>query len=77
MVIRPLAYVKEADLARYAELLQFPIIPCDLCGSQEDLKRKQVKQMLQDWNQRFQDRTTACSPHSATSPFVAAGSHAL
>lgn len=53
LVIRPLAYAKEADLARYATLLQFPIIPCDLCGSQEDLKRKQIKLMLQDWNQRF------------------------
>jgi tRNA 2-thiocytidine biosynthesis protein TtcA len=53
LVIRPLAYVKEADLARYADLLQFPIIPCDLCGSQEDLKRKQVKGVLRDWNERF------------------------
>ncbi len=53
IVIRPLAYVKEADLARYAELRQFPIIACDLCGSQEDLKRKRVKMMLRDWEQRF------------------------
>jgi tRNA 2-thiocytidine biosynthesis protein TtcA len=52
LVIRPLAYVKEADLARYATLLQFPIIPCDLCGSQEDLKRKQVKALLHELNQR-------------------------
>lgn len=65
VVIRPLAYVKEADLARYATLLQFPIIPCDLCGSQEDLKRKQVKQMLQEWNQRF--------PGSNDSMFAALG----
>ena len=65
VVIRPLAYVQEADLARYATLLQFPIIPCDLCGSQEDLKRKQVKQMLQDWNQRF--------PGSNDSMFAALG----
>ena len=65
VVIRPLAYVKEADLARYAALLKFPIIPCDLCGSQEDLKRKQVKQMLQDWNQRF--------PGSNDSMFAALG----
>lgn len=65
VVIRPLAYVKEADLARYADLRQFPIIPCDLCGSQEDLKRKQVKQMLQDWNQRF--------PGSNDSMFAALG----
>jgi len=52
-VIRPLAYVKEDDLARYAEFRRFPIIPCDLCGSQEDLKRKQVKTMLRDWGERF------------------------
>ena len=51
LVIRPLACVKEADLARYAELRAFPIIPCDLCGSQEDLKRKQVKAFLREWEQ--------------------------
>jgi len=49
VVIRPLAFVKETDLARYAELRGFPIIPCDLCGSQEDLKRKKVKAFLQQW----------------------------
>jgi tRNA 2-thiocytidine biosynthesis protein TtcA len=65
VVIRPLTYVKEADLARYAALLQFPIIPCDLCGSQEDLKRKQVKTLLQDWDQRF--------PGSNDSMFAALG----
>ncbi len=52
LVIRPLAYVKEADLARYAELREFPIIPCNLCGSQEDLKRKEVKALLREWEQR-------------------------
>lgn len=52
IVIRPLAAIKEADLARYAELRSFPIIPCDLCGTQEDLKRKQVKALLFDWEQR-------------------------
>lgn len=49
LVIRPLAAVRETDLARYAELRSFPIIPCDLCGSQEDLKRKQVKEFLRGW----------------------------
>ena len=56
VVIRPLAYVKEADLARYAEVRQFPIIPCDLCGSQENLQRKQVKAMLREWEKRFPGR---------------------
>ena len=50
LVIRPLAFVKESDLARYAELREFPIIPCDLCGSQEDLKRKEVKRLLSQWD---------------------------
>ncbi len=56
VVIRPLAYVKEEDLTRYAEARQFPIIPCDLCGSQELLQRKQVKAMLRDWEKRFPGR---------------------
>ncbi len=53
IVIRPLAYVRERDLARYAELKAFPIIPCDLCGSQDDLKRQQIKALLTDWEGRF------------------------
>ena len=56
VVIRPLAYVKEADLARFAEERKFPIIPCDLCGSQETLKRREVKAMLRDWEKRFPGR---------------------
>jgi tRNA 2-thiocytidine biosynthesis protein TtcA len=56
VVIRPLAYVKEKDLARYAEVRAFPIIPCDLCGSQDQLQRKQVKQMLRLWEKEFPGR---------------------
>ncbi len=56
VVIRPLAYVKEADLARYAEVRRFPIIPCNLCGSQENLKRQEVKRMLAEWDKRFPGR---------------------
>jgi len=55
-VIRPLAYAKEADIEKYAELMKFPIIPCNLCGSQENLQRKQVKIMLQKWQQQFPGR---------------------
>ena len=56
VVIRPLAYVKEKDLARYAEVRAFPIIPCDLCGSQDYLQRKQVKQLLRQWEKEFPGR---------------------
>jgi tRNA 2-thiocytidine biosynthesis protein TtcA len=56
IVIRPLAYVKEMDLARYAQEKAFPIIPCNLCGSQENLKRKEVKRMLLEWERRFPGR---------------------
>lgn len=52
LVIRPLAAVREAELARYAERRNFPIIPCDLCGSQEDLKRKQAKEFLREWEKK-------------------------
>ncbi|HMY98418.1 MAG TPA: tRNA 2-thiocytidine(32) synthetase TtcA [Burkholderiaceae bacterium] len=55
-VIRPLAYVAEKDLERWAEHRQFPIIPCSLCGSQENLQRVQMKQMLRDWDQKFPGR---------------------
>jgi len=56
VVIRPLAYVRERDLARYADLMRFPIIPCNLCGSQEHLQRKQVTAMLRDWEKRIPGR---------------------
>ncbi|MBP9713400.1 MAG: tRNA 2-thiocytidine(32) synthetase TtcA [Sterolibacterium sp.] len=56
IVIRPLAYCNEKDLAAWSQVRQFPIIPCDLCGSQEQLQRKQVKQMLTDWQKRFPGR---------------------
>lgn len=57
LVIRPLAAVPEADLARYADLREFPIIPCDLCGSQENLKRKEVKAMVRKWEQTMPGST--------------------
>ncbi len=51
IVIRPLAYCSEADIERYAKWKSFPIIPCNLCGSQENLQRKKMKVMLKEWEQ--------------------------
>ncbi len=57
IVIRPLAYVAERDIARYARGREFPIIPCTLCGSQENMQRAAVKKMLGDWERDFPGRT--------------------
>ncbi|GFO71104.1 tRNA 2-thiocytidine biosynthesis protein TtcA [Bathymodiolus japonicus methanotrophic gill symbiont] len=56
MVIRPLAYCKEKDIQQYADYKQFPIIPCNLCGSQENLQRQAMKQMLESWDKLFPGR---------------------
>ncbi len=56
IVIRPLAYVAETDLERWAAYREFPIIPCTLCGSQENLQRVQIKRMLRDWEREFPGR---------------------
>ena len=56
IVIRPLAYCNEADIAKYAQQAAYPIIPCNLCGSQENLQRQNIKSLLQDWEQRFPGR---------------------
>lgn len=57
VVIRPLAYCKEADIETYITYKNFPIIPCNLCGSQEGLQRQAVKNMLRDWDAKFGDRS--------------------
>jgi len=56
VVIRPLAYVAETDLERWAEVRRFPIIPCTLCGSQDHLQRVQVKKMIRDWDRQYPGR---------------------
>jgi tRNA 2-thiocytidine biosynthesis protein TtcA len=56
VVIRPLAYVREDDIAAYADARGFPIIPCNLCGSQENLQRRQVKRMLDAWENEYPGR---------------------
>ncbi len=56
ILIRPLAFVKEEDLQAYSDWQAFPIIPCKLCGSQENLKRREIKQLMRDWEKRFPGR---------------------
>ncbi|MFT5063973.1 MAG: tRNA 2-thiocytidine biosynthesis protein TtcA, partial [Gammaproteobacteria bacterium] len=56
IVIRPLAFCAEKDLARYAKEMEFPIIPCNLCGSQENLQRQAIKSMLNGWEEAHPGR---------------------
>jgi tRNA 2-thiocytidine biosynthesis protein TtcA len=56
VVIRPLAFCKESELIQYAQLKKFPIIPCNLCGSQPNLQRQNIKQMLNDWDKHYPGR---------------------
>ena len=56
ILIRPLAYCKEKDIAKFAQIKEFPIIPCNLCGSQENLERQNIKQMLATWDKQFPGR---------------------
>lgn len=57
IVIRPLAYCSEKDIARFARSMDFPIIPCNLCGSQENLQRQNIKEMLRDWERQYPGRS--------------------
>ena len=57
VVIRPLAYVAEADIERYARAREFPLIPCSLCGSQENMQRVEIKKMLREWERQYPGRT--------------------
>lgn len=59
VVIRPLAYCAEADIAKFARGMAFPIIPCNLCGSQDNLQRQKIREMMQDWDRRYPGRTEA------------------
>jgi tRNA 2-thiocytidine biosynthesis protein TtcA len=59
VVIRPLAYCSEKDIERFARGMEYPIIPCNLCGSQENAQRRQIKAMLRDWDERFPGRVVS------------------
>ena len=57
VVIRPLAYCSESDIARFARGMAYPIIPCNLCGSQNNLQRQKIREMMADWDRRYPGRT--------------------
>lgn len=57
VVIRPMAYCGESDIAKFARGMEFPIIPCNLCGSQKNLQRQKIREMMADWDQRYPGRT--------------------
>lgn len=59
ILIRPLAYCNEADIAKFAAAMQFPIIPCNLCGSQENLQRKKIKNLLAEWEKEYPGRANS------------------
>ena len=59
IVIRPLAYCAESDIAKFARGMEFPIIPCNLCGSQENMQRQKIREMMQDWDKRYPGRSEA------------------
>ena len=86
VVIRPLSYCSEKDIAQYAQLKKFPIIPCNLCGSQPNLQRQTVKRMLAEWEQKYPGRSatifrsvTSISPSQLADPslfdFARLGAH--
>ncbi|MEX2365301.1 MAG: tRNA 2-thiocytidine(32) synthetase TtcA, partial [Pseudohongiellaceae bacterium] len=56
IVIRPLAYCRESEIEAFAALRQFPIIPCNLCGTQDNMQRQEIKKMLNEWGRRFPGR---------------------
>ncbi len=61
IVIRPLAYCREKDIQRFADAKAFPIIPCNLCGSQPNLQRQVIADMLRDWDKRYPGVSRRCS----------------
>ena len=56
VVIRPLAYCKESEISKFSDLMRFPIIPCNLCGSQDNMQRQAIKSMLQEWEKKTPGR---------------------
>lgn len=72
VVIRPLAYCSEKDIQAYSDMREFPIIPCNLCGSQENLQRQVVKDMLVEWERKHPGRTEHLPRHAERRP-VATG----